>query len=404
VAQEPAPLRIWVAAETDARNYRSLVELYRRKKAPGFLAEVRAFGYSEMPDKLRVAVRTGVGAPDVVQIDQVFFSLYLGDEMPFLDLTSRVKAAGLDRSLLPQRMALFAHDGRVYGLPQSVSAVLLYYREDLLAKWGVRETDLDTWDGLLGAGRAVKARGGPALLSLDWSYFEILLRQRGFDVFDAQGRPALEQLAAEDTLEFLVRLARERAGLNPDRGTIFDPAFFQGDVAHDESMALLGADWYGLDMIRGMAPGLAGRWRARPLPAWKDALSRSARRTSSFAGEGLLVLRSSKRAEEAWDFVRFVMEDRDANVERWLQGNCLTAHQPSWQDPRLVRPEPYFGGQALAGLLVKLAPDLPAENTSPHKAALVNLWREKYWAPVIGGSLPPHQALREMQQELLRPR
>jgi len=400
---QPKPLQVWVSSENDAGYYRKMAELYRTKKKPGFAAEVHAFGYTEMPDKLAVAIKTGLNPPDVVQLDEIFFSLYLRGEVPFVDLTSRIKAAGLDAKILKQRQALFAFGGKTYGLPQSVSAIVLYYREDLFAKAGLAPSDVDTWDKLLAAGKKAKA-SGPSLLSLDWSYFEILLRQRGHDLFDEKGTPVLDAKPAVETLEWLVRMSKEGTGLNPDRGTIFEPAFFAGDVAHNETMAILGADWYGLDMIQGLAPDTKGKWRAVPLPAWSDPGSRSKRRTSVFAGEGLLVYRDSKRTDEGWDFIRFVMEDMDANVERYLQGNCFTAYMPAWSDARLKKPEPFFGGQSLAGLIAELAPQVPEERASPYKAELVNLWREKYWSDVIRGAIPPAQALQEIQKELLRPR
>jgi ABC-type glycerol-3-phosphate transport system substrate-binding protein len=177
-------------------------------------------------------------------------------------------------------------------------------------------------------------------------------------------------------------------GLQPDRGTIFEPSFFSGDVAHDETMAILGADWYGLDMIQGLAPGTKGKWRAMPLPAWGDPDSR---RTSVFAGEGLLVYRDSKRADEAWEFIRFVMEDLDANVERYLQGNCFTAYRPAWSDPRLAAPEPFFGGQSLARLIAGLR-ERPGRARSP-AAELGTLAREVLSA-VIGGPSRPRRSGR----------
>ena len=401
-AQGPAkPLQMWVSSENDAGYYRKMAELYRARKKPGFAAEVNAYGYTEMPDKLAVAVKTGANPPDIVQLDEIFFSLYLRGEVPFLDLTSRIKSAGLDTKILKQRQALFAFGGKTYGLPQSVSAIVLYYRDDLVTKAGLLPEDFETWEKLRAAGKKAKA-SGPSLLSLDWSYFEILLRQRGLDLFDDTGAPHLDSNAAATTLEWLVDIAKEGVGLKPDRGTIFEPSFFSGDVANNETMAILGADWYGLDMIQGLAPETRGKWRAMPLPAW-DA-SPSARRTSVFAGEGLLVYRDSKRVDESWGFIRFVMEDIDANVLRYLQGNCFTAYQPAWSDPRLKRPEPFFGGQSLARLIADLAPHIPVERASPYKAELVNLWREKYWSAVIHGVMPPAKALQEMQKELLRTR
>jgi ABC-type glycerol-3-phosphate transport system substrate-binding protein len=391
---QPKPLQLWVSSETDAAYYRKMADLYRTKKKPGFAAEVHAFGYTEMPDKLAVAIKTGANPPDVVQLDQIFFSLYLQGQVPFLDLSSRIKAAGFEETILKQRQALFTFAGKSYGLPQSVSAIVLYYRTDLFAKAGLALSDLGTWDALLAAGKKVRAAGGPRLLALDWSYFEILLRQRGHDLFDETGAPRLDSKPAVETLEWLVRLSKEGAGLLPDRGTIFEPAFFSGDVASKEIMGVLGADWYGLDMIQGLAPETKGKWRAAPLPAWSD----SKRRTSVFAGEGLLIYRDTKRADEAWDFIRFVMEDVDANVERYLQGNCFTAYRPAWNDPRLKKPEPFFGGQSLARLIAELAPDVPVERASPYKAELVNLWREKYWSAVMRGTIPPAQARQEIHK------
>ena len=69
-----------------------------------------------------------------------------------------------------------------------------------------------------------------------------------------------------ETLEWITSIAREKVGIHPDRGNIFEPTFFAGDVAHDEIMAILGADWYGLDMIKNMSAEQSGHWRVAPLP------------------------------------------------------------------------------------------------------------------------------------------
>jgi arabinosaccharide transport system substrate-binding protein len=396
------PLQIWVTSANDAKYYQSMVDLYRRSGHPGFQADVHAYGHAEMPDKLAIAIKTNVNAPDVVHLDEIFFSLYLSGEVPFVDLTSRVRAAGLDKRILAQRTRLFEHGGRVYGLPQSLSGIVLYYRSDLFAQAKITPADINTWEKFRAVGRTVKESTGRSLLSLDWSYFEILLRQRGSDVFDASGNPTLVSPLAVDVLQWLVAIGKERVGLVPDRGTIFEPVFFGGDVMNNETMSIIGADWYGLDMIQNLAPRLSGQWRAMPLPVWGESAAGNRRATSSFAGEGLLVYKGSQRVDESWNFIRFIIEDPEANVQRYLQGNSLTAYRPAWSDPRLRRPEPYFGGQSLAELLMKLAPQLPTVYASRHKAHLVSLWSEKYWSAVMRGSLDPKTALTEMQAELTR--
>jgi ABC-type glycerol-3-phosphate transport system substrate-binding protein len=400
IKAQDAPLQLWVTSETDAKYYERMSELYRASGHPSFRADVRAYGHTEMPDKLAVAIKTGINAPDVVQLDEIFFSLYLRGEVPFVDLTSRVRAAGLDKKIAAQRSHLFEYGGRVFGLPQSLSGIVYYYREDLFAEAKIAPASIDTWEKFRTVGRALRASSDRGLLALDWSYFEILLRQRGFDIYDAAGKVTLDTPVAASTLEWLIALKNDGVGVIPDRGTIFESAFFSGDVTSGEIMGIIGADWYGLDMIQHMAPTQSGQWRAMPLPVWTDADSRGRSATSSFAGEGLLVYKGSKRVDESWGFIRFVMENVEANVQRYLQGNSLTAYQPAWTDPRLHRGEPYFGGQSVAELLIKLAPQLPTVYASPHKAELVNLWREKYWTAVMRGAIPPRAALSEMQAAL----
>ena len=42
---------------------------------------VKAYGFREMPDKLGVAVRSGQGIPDLVQLDETFFGVFLNDDL-----------------------------------------------------------------------------------------------------------------------------------------------------------------------------------------------------------------------------------------------------------------------------------------------------------------------------------
>ena len=38
--------------------------------------QVEAYGFREMPDKLGAVMRTGEGAPDLVQLDETFFGVF----------------------------------------------------------------------------------------------------------------------------------------------------------------------------------------------------------------------------------------------------------------------------------------------------------------------------------------
>src|ERR1043165_5629028 len=105
------PLEIWISSYADKVYYEEMVKLYQVKN-PKFEAKVSAFGFREMPDKLAVTIKTGVNPPDIVQLDEVLFGMYLAGQVPFVDLTERVKKAKLDKDIVPQRLSLFAYHGK----------------------------------------------------------------------------------------------------------------------------------------------------------------------------------------------------------------------------------------------------------------------------------------------------
>ncbi len=398
------PLQLWVNSETDKKYYENMVELYREKVDKKFQMEIRSYGFVEMPDKLSIVIKTGINPPDIVQIDELYFSMFLDPkDMPFLDLTDKIKESGLGRGILPQRMKLFEYKGRHYGLPQSVSAVMLFYRADVFEDLKITPKSIDTWEKFIAVGKRIKSPNR-SLLAMDWSYFEILLRQRGYELFDEKGNDLLLEPITVETLDFLAKLAKDGVGEHPDRGNIFNPTFFGADVANNEVISIMGADWYGLDMIQNYTPKeLQGKWRAMPLPTWTDAKSNK-RATSTFSGQGLVVFAKSKRVDESWKFISWVMGNPEANVQRYLQGNCITPFQPSWIDMRFNRPDSTFGGQSLGSVALSVAPHIPYMVQDPRRAQVVNLLREKYWDSLMNGQATAKEVLTEIRAELFKGR
>jgi arabinosaccharide transport system substrate-binding protein len=396
------PLQFWVYSQSEAQYYKNMIDLYNQRTGAGLKAEFQAYGYEEMPDKFALAVKSGINAPDVVQFDEIFFSLYLKGEVPFLDLTDRIAKGPLKAGILPQRLSVFTWKGRVYGIPQSTSSAVLWYREDLFKAAGILPKDIRTWDGFEAAAKKVKG-DGRNMLALDWSYIPILVRQRGYNLFGNDGTPLKDSAVIADTWSRIVRWNQEGVGFVPGQGGIFSPRFFGTSVAANDVLSIIGPDWYGLDMLQNFDAVRKGKWRAMPLPVWTDSLSRGRRTTAAFSGQGLVILKKSPQAQAAWKFVEWVMSDVDANVERYLQGNCFTPYQPAWADLRLARPEPFFGGQVITQVLMDVAPKLPPAAQSPANALIVNFLREQYFSASLNLDGPkPGEAISSMKQELAK--
>lgn len=394
------PLQVWVYSQKDAQYYSDMVALYNKKTGSKLEAEFKAYGYAEMPDKLALAVKSGINVPDIVQFDEIFFSLYLKDEVPFLDLTDRIAKSPLKAGILPQRLGYFTWKGRVYGVPQSTSSVVLWYREDLFRETGITPNDLRTWEGFEKAAQKIKT-DSRHMLAMDWSYLPMLVRQRGYDLYNKSGEPLADSAIIVETWDRLARWVREGVAFMPGQGGIFSPQFFSTSVAANGVMAIMGPDWYGLDILQNMDPQRMGKWRAMPLPVWTDEKSKGRRNTSSFSGQGLVIFKKTRQADAAWKFVEWVMSDVDANAERYLQGNAFTPFKPAWTDLRYARPEPYFGNQILTELLMDLAPKAPPAAQSPAHALIVNFLREQYYNSTMNDETQtPAKAFSEIKETL----
>lgn len=398
------PVTIWISSQQDKIYYENMVRLYQSQVDSDFEADVQAFGFREMPDKLAIAFKTQTNTPDIVQLDEVFFGMYLREqETPFVDLTERVRKVGLDDKILPQRLNLFTHGDKVLGLPQSLSAVVIYYRRDLFEQFGLSPSQFETWDDLMRIGKELISEN-QSFLAMDPSYFGMLLRQRGGTLFGDDGTILPDFELAVETLDFMGELAQSRVGLMPDRATIFDPVFFGGDVANNEIMAIMGADWYGLDMIQQFSPELEGEWGIMPLPAWTDenGVANSVR-TSTFAGQGLVIYRGSEVIGESWKFIEFVMTNPEANAQRFLQGNSFPAYKPAFEDIRLLQPQPFFGYDSMGQILVGLAEDVPEVAMNALRPMAVFMIREGMLSSVMYGEGDARAALTRFREQLQTP-
>ena len=393
------PLVMWISSFQDQVYYEKMVELYAKKSGKSFDLEIKAYGFREMPDKLGVAFRTGQGIPDLVQLDETFFGVFLNGPSPFLDLSERARKSGLSKTLHPRRLEVFTYKNELLGLPQSLSAMMMYYRKDLFEDFGIEPADLSTWGKLAEVGARLMDNHSQRLLALDGTLFDVLLRQKGSDLFDRKGKFLPDQKVALEVLTEFAEMSQAQIAVMPDRGSIFDPVFFSGDLENGEVLCVAGADWYGLDLFQQFAPAMQGAWGMMPLPTWRKKNGELGPRTATFAGQGLMICKASKSQDEAWDFIEFVMKDKGANAERFLQGNSFPAYLPSWKDRRLLDKHEYFE-QSMGKLLVELADEIPPVVVDPRRPQAIFLMQENYFGSVMFGSLSPREALSQYREAM----
>ena len=392
-------LVIWISSFQDQVYYEQMGELYSKATQNDVKINVKAYGFREMPDKLGVAIRSGQGIPDMVQLDETFFGVFLNEDSPFVDLTKKVKKSGLSKDLHPRRLEVFTYKGKVMGVPQSLSAMVLYYRKDLFEEFDIKPSDLKTWDDVAEVGAQLQEDQGQRFMALDGTLFDVFLRQKGTDLFDKKGNFLPDEEKALEVLEEFAEMSAAQITVMPDRGSIFDPVFFSGDLETGEVLCVPGADWYGLDLFQQFAPGMKGLWGMMPLPTSRNEKGELGPRTATFAGQGLMICKGSKKREESWDFIEFVMKNKEANAERFLQGNSFPAYQPSWKDERLLAKHEYFD-QSIGELLIQLAKEIPPVVVDPRRPQAIFLMQENYFGSVMFGALSPKDAIKQYRDAM----
>ena len=390
-------VNIWISSQQDKIYYENMVKLYKNKVDPSFEAKIEAYGFREMPEKLAVTLKSGVGAPDVVQLDEVLFGIYLHGPVPFVDLTEKIKKANLDKTLQPTRLDIFTWKGKSYGVPQSLSAYVMYYRKDLFKEYNIDIKKFETWKGVEEIGKKL-ADDGQALMPMDPTFFEVFLRQQGTDFFSEKGEIFPDFKKAVGTMEWIKKNVDSGVFMQPSRGSVFDPVFFNGPVANDEILCIPGADWFGLDMLQQFLPHQEGKWGILPLPKFEG----SKLETATFAGQGLLIPEASKKQDLAWKFIKFVMTNKEANIERFTEGNSFPAYMPAWDEKELLEPSDFFGGQSMGKIMKELSPQIPKVNICPQRPQAIFMLQENYFSAILYGTYTAEDAFKEMKQALAR--
>ena len=160
---------------------------------------------------------------------------------------------------------------------------MLYYRKDLFNDFDIQPEDITTWEDFARVGHNGQS-GTRRFLALDGTLFDSLLRQKGTDLFDQNGAFLPDENTAISILTEFAEMAQKQIAVMPDRGSIFDPVFFSGDLEMGEVLCVIGADWYGLDLFQQFAPGMEGMWGMLPLPTWKKSDGSLGPRTCQFCG------------------------------------------------------------------------------------------------------------------------
>jgi arabinosaccharide transport system substrate-binding protein len=361
--------------------------------------ETATYPYEDYHNKLLISLQSGVGAPDIADIEINKFPNFLKGKPQLVDLTPLV-AEDKDK-FVQSRLSIYSKDGKLYDLPTHVGATVMFYNKEILDKAGVNPDDIKTWDDYVAAGKKVVAATGKPMTTIEsnshWTFWP-MISQRGSDVFDKDGNVILDNPKNVETLQFLEDMVYKEKIAIPAPGGAHSKEEYFGFMNKGGAASVLMPFWY-MGRFVSYMPDLKGKMIIRPMPQWKDGGTRSA----GMGGTGTVIPVQSKNIELAKEFLKFAKETKEANIQIWEKLGFDPPRWDVWDSPELKKPNKYtdYFGTDIFSTISKLKDDINPVNVTPGTPKARTILETKVMFGVIKEhNVTPADALKAAADEL----
>ena len=163
-------LEFWTFTEIHGDFYETMAEKWNEANPDKKVSiNVNVMPYYDMHNKLQIALNSGEGTPDFVDIEQGKFANFTQGTPALMDLTDAASQYTADGNIVQSRLDLYSKDGALYGLPTHVGATVAFYNTELLEAAGIDYTTIETWDDFKEAGSKYYEETGKYLGTADTS-------------------------------------------------------------------------------------------------------------------------------------------------------------------------------------------------------------------------------------------
>ena len=383
---EPVHLGVLVQAGGPGDAVEALAAQYS-KDHPDVTVEVSKLPYDNTRERALADFTAHQGAYDVVGFDYLWVKEYAkgGFLIPIDDLIAKAADQVNKDDFFKAYLDYATVDGKLYGLPWLAAVYMLYYRTDLLAKYGLDVPT--TWDEYAATAKTLQEKAGlfgstfigkrddplvDEFWTIAWSY--------GAEIFDGHHATidSPEALAAFKVWNDIFKTAAPDS-LAADWPTVA-ASFAQGKSAmmlnfSDTSETLLGSDSTVADKV-GFAAIPAG-------PTGKL--------TPNLGGWGMGINADSKNQQAAFDFLTWLLSADSQKLGLESGGSATRASVLG--DPELQKTYPYFS--AALENFKNAVPFPQATNWVDWEAAMAPPMSE-----ALGGQRTLESGLQEAQSRL----
>lgn len=328
-------LNVWTFIELHQDFYVAMAEKWNEahpdKKVKLVLSNMP---YDDMHNKLSLALESGEGAPDIVDIELGKFPAYMVGKIGLMELNDVI--APYKDNIVKSRLDIYSKDGKEYGLPTHVGTTVAFYNEKLLNDAGINYKDIKTWDQFKEAGVKYHEATGKYFACVETSaqwMVNLMLAQKGGDYIDKDGKLNIASKEMEEVLEYIKGMQETGAfatipGGQPDNEEAY-PFYNSGDYA-----VQIMPFWQTSRFVNYMTD-IKKQVAIAPVPVFSESDGEVA--TIGGGGTGTAIIKSGKNAQLAAEVMAFIKLSEESNKEVWNVLGFDPVNTAVWNDTSLTQ-------------------------------------------------------------------
>jgi multiple sugar transport system substrate-binding protein len=295
------------------------------------------------------------------------------------------------QDFLPAALQSFTYKGKLSAIPYFADGGMLYYRTDLLEKYGL--TPPKDWNELVQQAKMIQEKEGIHGLAIQAAQYEGLVCNfleyawgNGGDILKGD-KVVINSKENIEALSFMKGLI-DKEKIVP-KGTV--------SYKEDESLqlftegkAVFHRNWaYAWGVAQGDESKVAGKVGIVPMVA---APGKSGNEVSTFGPQGYAISAFSKHPEEAKDFLKY-LTSTEAQKEMLLGAGYTPTRKSVYEDSEVAAKHPYLKQQLKS---FELAKPRPVNVFYPEMSNALQIQLHK----ALLGELSPEEALQNAEKEI----
>lgn len=338
-AAEPVDIEFWTFQDLHVSFYEKMAEKWNQENPNQPINLIpTVYPFDDMHNKLLIAFQSGVGAPDLVDIEIGKYANFLKGDIQLVPLNDIVEPE-LD-NIVKARVDIYSKDGNYYGICFHVGAAVMYYNTELCEKAGVDWKNIKTWDDYYAAGKKLKA----ALPDKYWNSVESgdiwhmwpMLTEQGGDMLGKDGKPTINSPQMVKALEYNRKLIDEGIAVIAPGNFHHSEEFYA--MMNSGAIASISMPMWYMDRFTDHMPDLSQKIAIAPNPVWAAGQPRSA----GMGGTGTSVTKQSKNIDLVKKFLAFAKLSKEGNIEIWNTLGFDPIRKEVWSLPEMVNSKNKF--------------------------------------------------------------